>query len=59
MTMIMGYLPRMKQLRLQGLDTWWYIIGVARVQMRLEVGKIFYFSSDTKPQVMAMDETGR
>ena len=28
MTMIMGYLPRIEQLSLQGLDTWWYDKGV-------------------------------
>lgn len=32
MTIIMGYLPQLEQLKLHGLDTWWYDIGVGRVQ---------------------------
>ena len=36
MFMIIGYLPLIEQLRLQGLDTWWYTIGVARVQVFLK-----------------------
>ena len=31
MTMVMAYLPRLEQLRMQGLDTWWYNKGVKRV----------------------------
>ena len=37
MTMIMGYLPRLEQLKMQGLDKWWYVIGVGRVQVRLDL----------------------
>ena len=59
MTMIMGYLPRIEQLSLQGLDTWWYDKGVQRVQVRLEVGKMFYFSIDQEPQIIAVSETGK
>ena len=29
MIMIMGCLPQIEQHRLQGLDTWWYTIGLA------------------------------
>ena len=46
MTMVMGYLPRIEQLRLHGLSKWWYNIGVGRVQKRIRVvllPRLFYF----------------
>ena len=55
MTMIMGYLPQIEQLRLQGLDTWWYTIGVGRVQVDLETGKMFYFVFSREPQIIAVN----
>ena len=58
MTLIMGFLPRFEQLRLQGLNTWWYVIGVGRVQVHLEKSKMFHFVYG-KGQVFAVSETGR
>ena len=43
MAMIMGYLPHIEQLRLQGLDWWWYDTGVARVQMQFRMPKMYLF----------------
>ena len=36
MIMVMGYLPWLEQLTMQGLDKWWYATGVGRVQVRLD-----------------------
>ena len=36
MTIIMGYMPRLEQLNMQGLDKWWYVTGVGRVQVSLD-----------------------
>ena len=58
MTLIMGYLPRIEQLRLQRLDRWWYVTGVGRVQVSLAKAKMFYFV-DGKPQILAVSETGK
>ena len=59
MTMVMGYLPRIEQLNLQGLDSWWYVIGVARVQVSLDTGNMIYFVSKNEPQITAVSsETG-
>ena len=44
MTMIMEYLSRLEQLKLQGLDTWWYDKGVKRVQWRFIFPKMFFFA---------------
>ena len=45
MTMVMGYLPRLQQLQMQGLDKWWYVTGVGRVQVSLEnQQKMVYFT---------------
>ena len=58
MAMIMGVLPRIEQLRLQGLDKWWYTIGVSRVQVSLEAEKMFYFYITGATQIIAVRETG-
>ena len=58
MTMIMGYLFRMEQLKLQGLDMWWYITGVGRVQVRLETLKMIYFA-DNDRQIIAVGEADK
>ena len=55
MTMVMGYLPWLEQLKMQGLDKWWYVTGVGRVQVRLELQKMVYF---THPYIMAVRKTG-
>ena len=44
MTMIMWFLPRLEQLKMQGLDKWWYVIGVGRVQVSLETQKMVYIA---------------
>ena len=59
MTIIMGYLPRIQQLQLQGVNIWWYRIGVGRVQVRFELEKLFFFA-DEEPQILAVSAiTGR
>ena len=59
MTTIMGYLNRIESVKLQGLDTWWYVIGVARVQTLFELSpKMFYFNNG-KEQITAVSETGK
>ena len=42
MSTIMGYLPRIEQLQLQGLDTFWYTIGVGRVQWLFALSDMLY-----------------
>ena len=59
MIMIMGFLPEIEQLRLQGLDTWWYTIGVGRVQVFLKRQEMFYFALRDKPLIMAVSATGK
>ena len=54
MTVIMGYLTQIEQLRLQGLDKWQYRTGVGRVQVNLETGKM-YFVDDETSQIMAVN----
>ena len=44
MTMIMGFLPRFEQLKLQSLDKWWYMTGVARVQCRFMSPEMFFLT---------------
>ena len=44
-------------LRLQGLDTWWYAIGVGRVQVFFEGLEMFYFVDDETPQIIAVSLT--
>ena len=58
MMIVMQYLPRIEQLSLQGLDKWQYTIGVSRVQVRLETGKMFYFYISGKSQIMAVCKSG-
>ena len=55
--MIMGYLLRLEQLQLQGLDTWWYDKGVKRVQMYFVLLKTFYFT-DNEDEIVAIGCTG-
>ena len=57
MAMIMGYLPRNEQLKLQVLDTWWYAVGVSRVQWRYKLLKVAYFTDDHK-DIVAVNELG-
>ena len=57
MTMVMGYLPPIEQLKLHGLNKWWYRTGVGRVQMSIELKKFFFFV-DYEPQIIAVRETG-
>lgn len=57
MTMVMGYLPQIEQIYLQGLDTWWYETGVGRVQMQLEWYKNYFFENEYD-QIMAISGTG-
>ena len=57
MATILGYLPRIEQLRLQGLDMWWYTIGFSRVQWCFVLPKIFYFA-DKSAQIMAVNANG-
>ena len=52
MITIMGYLPRIEQLRLQGLDTWWYTNGVGRVQVFFKCPKMFYFVDLLPPKTI-------
>ena len=59
MIVIMGYLPRIEQLKLQGLDSWWYTIGVGRVQVFLKRQEMFYFALGDKPLIMAVSATGK
>ena len=49
MTMVMEYLPWLEQLKMQGLDKWWYVTGVGRVQMSLEKPKMLYFIHPSQP----------
>ena len=57
MIMIMGYLPQIEQLKLQGLDSWWYTIGVGRVQVFLEGPEQFYLVYGGGTQIMAVSKT--
>ena len=55
----MGYLPRLEQLKMQGLDKWWYVTGVGRVQVSLDLQKMFYFTYEAgRSCIMAISETG-
>ena len=56
MIMVMGYLPQLEQTKLQGLDKWWYDIGVSRVQVFM-LAKFFYFAA-RGPQIMAVSSAG-
>ena len=57
--MVMGYLPRLEQLKMQGLDKWWYVTGVGRVQVRLDLQKMVYFAHpDGGSFIMAVSKTG-
>lgn len=58
MTMIMGYLPRLEQLRLQGLDIWWRDTGVGRVQWYFELPRISIYSDMKTRQITAVRENG-
>lgn len=37
MTVTLSYLSGIESLKLQCLDTWWYVVGVGRVQMSIQV----------------------
>ena len=56
MRMIMGFLPRIEQLRLQGLDTWWYDKGVKRVQWYFMLPELYFDNGEG--QIIAVS-TGR
>ena len=59
MTIILGYLPRIEQLQLQGLDKWWYSTGVGRVQVHLILEKMFFFVDQTSVKIMAVNQAGK
>ena len=42
MATVMGYLPLIEQLELQGLDKWWYVIGVSRVLWLFDLPKMTF-----------------
>ena len=57
--MVMEYLPWLEQLKMQGLDKWWYVIGVARVQVSLDLPKMVYFTHPAgEPYTVAVSEKG-
>ena len=58
MTSIMGYLSRYEQLKLQGLDKWWYEIGAGRVQVRFETTNLYFLTSSNEPKILAITATG-
>lgn len=57
MNMVMVYLPQEEQLSLQGLDTWWYAIGVCRVQVRLDLMPDTFYFADDRPYIEAVSES--
>ena len=58
MTMIMGYLPRLESLKLQGLDTWWYNTGVCRVQVHFLLPKLLSYFGAADAQIVAISDSG-
>ena len=58
MTMIMGYLPQIEQVWLQGLDTWWYDKGVKRVQWSFVLPEPELYLDNGEGQIIAVS-TGR
>ena len=45
---------------MQGLDKWWYVTGVDRVQVSLDLSKMVYFAhpKTLEPYILAVSKTG-
>ena len=53
----MDFLEPIDQLKLQGINRWWYDRGLGRVQFSIQLPKMFYFTDYryTDQQIIAYD----
>ena len=49
MTITLSYLTQLEQVNLQGLNRWWYSVGVQRIQARISLRIPVYFLQSENP----------